>query len=314
VSATQDGLLFYERCLRLIADVEEAEATFRRDGKRPAGKLHVDMPGRIGRLIVAPALPDFVARYPEIELQMGLTDRTVDLVGENIDCALRVGPLGNSELIARPIGILPLINVASPAYLARHGTPQTPDDLKAHLAVRYASPSTGKVELWEWIEDGTLRSTPMQGPITVNSAEAYIACCLAGLGLIQIPAYDVKDHLRSGAGRGHAAPSGRASAHDVALPPSQASFPPRPRLFRLAGTAAQGGDCRSRREDRPQRVTQRYRFRSFSPGQSGRLRSSASERRSRNSMTGITFIAAVHGAESGPRNRSLVHLGCGGSE
>jgi DNA-binding transcriptional LysR family regulator len=197
VSATQDGLLFYERCLRLIADVEEAEATFRRDGKRPAGKLHVDMPGRIGRLIVAPALPDFVARYPEIELQMGLTDRTVDLVGENIDCALRVGPLGNSELIARPIGILPLINVASPAYLARHGTPQTPDDLKAHLAVRYASPSTGKVELWEWIEDGTLRSTPMQGPITVNSAEAYIACCLAGLGLIQIPAYDVKDHLRS---------------------------------------------------------------------------------------------------------------------
>jgi DNA-binding transcriptional LysR family regulator len=157
------------------------------------------MPGRIGRLIVAPALPDFVARYPEIELQMGLTDRTVDLVGENIDCALRVGPLGNSELIARPIGILPLINVASPAYLARHGTPQTPDDLKAHLAVRYASPSTGKVELWEWIEDGTLRSTPMQGPITVNSAEAYIACCLAGLGLIQIPAYDVKDHLRSGA-------------------------------------------------------------------------------------------------------------------
>lgn len=199
VSATQDGLLFYERCLRLIADVEEAEATFRRDGKRPAGKLHVDMPGRIGRLIVAPALPDFVTRYPEIKLQMGLTDRAVDLVGENIDCALRVGPLGNSELIARPIGMLPLINVASPAYLARHGIPQTPDDLKAHLAVRYASPSTGKVELWEWIEDGTLRSTPMQGPITVNSAEAYIACCLAGLGLIQIPAYDVKDHLRSSA-------------------------------------------------------------------------------------------------------------------
>jgi DNA-binding transcriptional LysR family regulator len=117
------------------------------------------MPGRIGRLIVAPALPDFVARYPEIELQMGLTDRAVDLVGENIDCALRVGPLGNSELIARPIGMLPLINVASPAYLARHGTPQTPGDMQLHWAVRYASPSTGKVELWEWIEDGALRST-----------------------------------------------------------------------------------------------------------------------------------------------------------
>lgn len=84
---------------------------------------------------------------------------------------------------------------ASPAYLERHGLPQSPDDLHNHLAVNYASPSSGRVEAWEWVEGGVLRSMPMRGRVAVNSAEAYIACCLAGLGLIQIPAYDVRHHL-----------------------------------------------------------------------------------------------------------------------
>lgn len=101
-------------------------------------------------------------------------------------------------MIARSIGRLPLINVASPAYLARHGIPQTPNDLDNHLAVNYASPSSGRIEDWEWMEDGILRTAPLRGRITVNSAEAYIACCLAGLGLIQIPAYDVRQHLEAG--------------------------------------------------------------------------------------------------------------------
>ncbi len=111
---------------------------------------------------------------------------------------LRVGPLGDSGLIARRIGDLPLINVASPAYLSRYGLPETPDDLQAHLAVNYASPSTGRVADWEWVEDGQIRTRPTPARVTVNSAEAYIACCLAGLGLIQIPAYDVKRHIDAG--------------------------------------------------------------------------------------------------------------------
>lgn len=199
VVPTQDGMVFYERSVRLIADVEDVEATFRHDGKSPSGKLHVHLPGRIGRLIVAPALPEFLSTYPDIEIQMGVTDRAADLVGENIDCALRVGPLSDSGLITRPIGRLPLINVASPAYLARHGTPGTPDDLARHWAVRYASPATGRIEPWEWVEEnGSVRTRAMQGHVTVNDAETYIACCLAGLGLIQIPAYDVQMHVRSG--------------------------------------------------------------------------------------------------------------------
>ncbi len=197
VSPTQDGAAFYDRCLRVIADVEETESLFRQ-GAKPSGKLRIDVPGRIGRLVLAPALPAFLDAYPEIELTLGVTDRAVDLVGESVDCVLRVGPLNDSGLIARSIGKLALINVASPDYLARHGTPLAPDDLSRHLAVNYASPSTGRVEPWEWTDGDLTRTLPMAGRVTVNSAEAYIACCLAGLGLIQIPAYDVRGHLDAG--------------------------------------------------------------------------------------------------------------------
>ncbi|WP_050627232.1 LysR family transcriptional regulator [Bradyrhizobium viridifuturi] len=198
VSPTHDGAAFYERCLRVVADVEEAETLFRQTAAEPSGRLRVDVPGRIGRLIIAPALPAFLDRYPQIDIDLGVTDRAINLIEDSADCVVRVGPLGDSGLIARPLGNLTLINVASAEYLARHGTPQTPDDLGTHWAVNYASPSTGRIEEWEWHEQGAARTIAMRGRVTVNSAEAYIACCLAGLGLIQIPAYDVKRHLDAG--------------------------------------------------------------------------------------------------------------------
>jgi DNA-binding transcriptional LysR family regulator len=198
VSTTQDGAAFYERCLQLISDVEETENLFRQNTVGPTGRLRVDVPGRIGRLVIAPALPDFLARYPEIDIDLGITDRAVNLIQDSVDCVLRVGPLTDSGLIARPIGDLPLVNVASPAYLKRHGIPFHPDDLAGHLAVNYASPSTGRVESWEWIENGEVYTRAMRSRVIVNSAEAYIACCLAGLGLIQIPAYDVRQHIATG--------------------------------------------------------------------------------------------------------------------
>jgi len=198
VAPTQDGAAFYERCLRLVADVEETENLFRQTPEHPSGRLRIDVPGRIGRLIVAPALPDFLDRYPRIDIDLGVTDRAVNLVEDGVDCVPRVGPLSDSGLIARTIGELRLINVASPAYLHRNGAHETPGDLGAHWAVNYASPSSGRVEAWEWIEDGARRRLSLRRRVTVNSAEAYIACCLAGLGLIQIPAYDVKAHLDAG--------------------------------------------------------------------------------------------------------------------
>lgn len=198
VTPTQDGLVFHERCLQLTAEVEDVEGLFREATSGPRGMLRVDVPGRIGRLIVAPALPGFFRLYPDIEVSLGVTDRAVNLVEENVDCVVRVGPLTDSGLIGRPIGNLPLINVASPAYLAEYGIPLDPRDLGAHRAVRYASPSTGRIEEWEWMEGDAVRTRAMNGSVIVNSAEACIACCLAGLGLIQIPAYDVKAHIAAG--------------------------------------------------------------------------------------------------------------------
>jgi len=198
VAPTDDGLAFYERCQRVIFDVEETESLFRQTPEQPSGRLRIDMPGRIGRLIVAPAISAFLDLYPGIDVDLGVTDRAVNLVEDRVDCVLRVGPLSDSGLIGRPIGKLRLINVASPTYLARHGVPHGPDDLDRHWAVNYASPSNGRIEEWEWIDGATLRTRPVRGRVTVNNAEAYIACCLAGLGLIQIPAYDVRRHLEAG--------------------------------------------------------------------------------------------------------------------
>lgn len=198
VSPTQDGAVFYDRCQRLISDVEDAENLFRQTAAQPSGKLRIDVPGRIGRLIIAPALPDFLDRYPQIHIDLGVTDRAVNLVEDNIDCVLRVGPLSDSSLIGRTIGALPLINVATPEYLTRVGVPDSPAELNSHWAVNYASPSSGRTMDWEWIENGEQFALQMPSRVTVNSAEAYIACCLASLGLIQIPAYDVRAHIDAG--------------------------------------------------------------------------------------------------------------------
>lgn len=198
VAPTLDGLALYARCQRVIADVEETEGLFRQDPQQPSGRLRVDVPGRIGRLVIAPSLPEFLDRYPRIDIDLGVTDRAVDLVEDRVDCVLRVGPLADSGLIARPVGMLRLINVASPAYLRRHGTPLIPQDLERHLAVNYASPSSRRVEEWEWIENDVRHAIRLTGRVTVDNAEAYIACCLSGLGMIQVPAYDVRAHLECG--------------------------------------------------------------------------------------------------------------------
>lgn len=124
VTPTDDGVAFYERCLSIVADVEEAETLFRQTTPLLSGRLRMDVPARIGRLIIAPALPEFLERYPQIELELGVSDRKIDLLGDGVDCALRVGELKDSGSIAYPIGELPMINVASPSYIADSRSPE----------------------------------------------------------------------------------------------------------------------------------------------------------------------------------------------
>ena len=199
VNVTPDGELLLERAAALVADSEELEQLFRPADQSLQGRLRVDLPSRIARRQVAPALPDFLTRYPGIELEIGSSDRLTDLVREGIDCALRVGEMEASSLVARPLGSIRLINCASPAYLDRHGVPRQPGDLVHHLAVNYISSASHRAAPWEWMADGARHVQPMPSRVAANNVETYIACSLAGMGLIQIPAFDVREHLEAGA-------------------------------------------------------------------------------------------------------------------
>jgi DNA-binding transcriptional LysR family regulator len=198
VGLTPDGEALLERAAALVADLEDLEHQFRPTADAITGRLRVDVPSRIARRLIAPALQTFLDRHPQIDIGLGSTDRVVDLVQEGVDCALRVGMLAPSSLVARPLGFFELINCASPSYLRRYSMPQDPADLTRHLVVDYVSATTGRAAPWEWFEGAELRTAQPPSRVSANNAETYIACALAGLGLIQIPAFDVQEHLRHG--------------------------------------------------------------------------------------------------------------------
>jgi len=201
VQLTSDGTQLLERIRPLLADVEEVSQLFQARQRQVAGRLNVDVPSRVARRLIAPALPHLLRRYPRLQLALGSTDRKIDLVREGVDCAIRVGSLHDSSLVVRTFGRLALINCASPAYLREFGTPATPDDLRhGHWSVGYAAPATHREAPWEYQtpEGGRLIAVPVPSRVIVNNAESYIACCQAGLGLIQVPRFDVQHLLNSG--------------------------------------------------------------------------------------------------------------------
>ncbi|RXV67511.1 LysR family transcriptional regulator [Burkholderia stabilis] len=189
VALTAEGATYYERCVRLLADLDDVETLFEDAGTSPRGVIRVDLPERFALNQVIPALPDFHVRCPELRVVISTTDRFVDLVADGIDCAVRVGVLSDTSLVARRIGEMVQINCASPTYLARHGTPRSPDELPDHVAVGYFSSRTGRELDWEYadMDTGERHAVKMHSIVSVNSSQAYLACCLAGLGLIQAP-------------------------------------------------------------------------------------------------------------------------------
>jgi DNA-binding transcriptional LysR family regulator len=198
VHLTHDGAAFYERCKDLLADADELDSMFQKSGESLVGRIRVDMSSRMARFTVIPALPAFLAAHPGLQLELGSTDRAVDLVREGYDCVLRAGALAESGLVVRRLGEFHVINCASPAYLRAHGKPKSLRDLERHQLVHYVSSFGGKPDGWEYEEDGVWKELPMRGQITVNSAEAYVAAAVAGLGLIQTPATSLEEELRSG--------------------------------------------------------------------------------------------------------------------
>ena len=196
VRPTLDGALYHERCVRLLADLDEVESVFR--NAEPRGPLRVDMQGTIARFFVLPALPGFIARYPGISLSLSEGDRMVDLITEGVDCVVRAGELTDSSLIGRRITTFEQLTLASPAYLERHGVPATPDDLEGHRMAAYAASTTGQPYPLEFVDEGKLREMTLPYDLVVRGAEIYTAAGVAGLGLIQVPRYRIEHQIAAG--------------------------------------------------------------------------------------------------------------------
>ena len=231
VQATQDGLQLYERSKELLSRLEEIEGLFRADPADVAGCLRVDLPTRMARRIILPRLPEFLARYPGLSLEVSCTDRQVDLLREGFDCVLRIGTLSDLAVAARPLGQLAMVNCASPAYLERHGTPATLADLADHHLVHYVQTLGTRSTGFEYLADGETRFVEMGGAITANNTDAYESAALAGLGIIQVPYIGVRDYLASGRLRAFL-PGYLPQAMPISLLyAGQRYLPPRVRLF-----------------------------------------------------------------------------------
>jgi DNA-binding transcriptional LysR family regulator len=196
VRLTHDGEAYYRRCVRLLADMEEAEGSFRNTA--PKGLLRVNLQGTLARHFIVPALPDFLARYPGIELHIGEDDRLVDLVREGVDCVLRAGNLQDSSMVGRRVARLEQVTVASPAYLERHGTPEDLAALGTHRAVNYISSATGNALPLEFSADERVVEMNLDAIVSVTGADLYTGAAVAGLGLVQVPRYRVQGELAAG--------------------------------------------------------------------------------------------------------------------
>lgn len=199
VTVTMDGAAYYERALRLLGEIDELDQSMASSQARPSGRLRMDVSLPFATEIILPALPRFHARYPEIQIDMGLSDRPADLIGENLDLALRAGAIQDQSLIARRIGEMHLIACATPGYLAQYGTPQHPNELEAgHIAIGYRSAGMNRPLPFDFV--GAREAVEISCPyiVSVNEGSGYLAAGLAGLGLMQLPLFMGHEHLATG--------------------------------------------------------------------------------------------------------------------
>lgn len=200
VQVTADGAAYYERVLRLLADLDDAETSLPGASASPRGRLRVDVPSPLARLVLVPALPDFYARYPDIQIEMGASDRMVDLMGDNVDCVVRGGALTDLSLVARRVGELRFAACAAPGYVERAGAPSHPRELQAppHHTVGFVSPRTGKSYPYVVQRGGERMQVDARHMLSLDDGNAYLAAGLAGLGVVWLPQYMARQHLEQG--------------------------------------------------------------------------------------------------------------------
>lgn len=199
VSLTSEGVAYYQRMSRVLDEWREAEADLAVKHARPRGRIRVDMASAMATQIVIPALPEFYARYPDLQLDIGVSDRPSDLLGDQIDCLVRGGKVTDPGLVARHLGDLSLVLCASKSYLARHGVPAHPSDLERdHVVVRYFFAGTGRTQPIVMRARGEEITIHGQYQIAVNDANALVAAGVAGLGIVQTPAAIAQVHIDEG--------------------------------------------------------------------------------------------------------------------
>lgn len=187
VQLTPDGHIFYERSKHLLGEVDELRTLFQSDAASITGTIRVDMSYPMARNLVIPQLPEFLRRYPNVQVELSSTDRRVDLIGEGYDCVVRTGELTDSGLVARPLGEMAQANFVSPGYIAQHGEPQFLDDLSRHWLIHYHVNAAARFDAFEYWDGRDCHRLPMQHRVSVNNTDAYRAACVAGLGIMQAP-------------------------------------------------------------------------------------------------------------------------------
>ncbi|MGR4872170.1 LysR family transcriptional regulator [Variovorax sp. LARHSF232] len=198
VAVTPDGAAYYERAARLLSDFDDLEAGMCNAQASPQGRLRVDVGSATAKLLIVPSLQSFCDRYPDIQVDLGVTDRPVDLLGENVDCVIRVGRLTDPSLVARRIGQFPFVTVASPGYLGRYGVPQHPRDLeKRHHVVGFFKASSRRNHPHEFSKGDEHHVLSLPYRISTNEANAHVAAVLAGFGISQVVSLQAAPYLNS---------------------------------------------------------------------------------------------------------------------
>jgi DNA-binding transcriptional LysR family regulator len=197
VSLTDDGAEYYERCRRILADLEEADLAMARARSGPRGRLRVDAPAVLGEFVLGPALSGFLDAYPDVSLDLSLRDQIIDPIAEGIDVVLRLAELRESELMSKRLGTARMVIVGAPRYFSRHGRPRTPDDLGQHQCIGYLS--GGAALPWKVKDSAGEVSLAVRGRFLTNSGATMRQAALAGQGLIRVFEYHVATELRSGA-------------------------------------------------------------------------------------------------------------------
>lgn len=196
LSLTETGAAFYDRCARVVAEAQEAELAVTNLQSEPRGTLRVNAPMSFGHLHIAPAIPDFLARYPELRVDMTMNDRFVDLIDEGFDVAIRIARLTDSSLIARRLAPDRRVLCGAPSYFERHGEPETPDDLIRHNCLSYAYVSD--TDQWQFIDGEGTRAVAVRGTLRANNGDAIRQALLAGLGIAILPSFIVGPDVQAG--------------------------------------------------------------------------------------------------------------------